>query len=78
MKVGGEPVTGGRGILVARGRRRGQGPQVRIRLELDPALGSIEADRGRLRQILHNLLTNAFEALEGQAGTSPASWCPAG
>ena len=46
---------------------RGQGPHVRIRQELDPALGSIEADRGRLRQILHNLLTNAFEALEGQA-----------
>jgi len=46
---------------------RGQGPRVRIRLELDPALGTIEADRGRLRQILNNLLTNAFEALEGQS-----------
>ena len=26
------------------------------------------ADRGRLRQLLHNLLTNAVEALEGQPG----------
>jgi signal transduction histidine kinase len=28
--------------------------------------GGIVADRGRLRQLLHNLLTNAVEALEGQ------------
>ena len=32
---------------------------------LDPALGQIEADRGRVRQILNNLLTNSMEALEG-------------
>ena len=30
-------------------------------------VGSIEADRGRVRQILNNLLTNALEALEGVA-----------
>jgi PAS domain S-box-containing protein len=30
-----------------------------------PALPDIEADRGRLRQIIHNLLANAWEALEG-------------
>jgi nitrogen fixation/metabolism regulation signal transduction histidine kinase len=34
-------------------------------LRLDPALPEIEADRGRLRQIVHNLLANAIEALEG-------------
>ncbi len=34
-------------------------------LTLDPTLGSIEADRGRLRQIIHNLLANSIEALEG-------------
>jgi nitrogen fixation/metabolism regulation signal transduction histidine kinase len=36
-------------------------------LTLDPAVGSIEADRGRLRQIVHNLLANSIEALEGSA-----------
>ncbi len=39
--------------------------RVQIRLDLDPALGTIEADRGRVRQILNNLLVNALEALEG-------------
>jgi nitrogen fixation/metabolism regulation signal transduction histidine kinase len=43
-----------------------QDAQRRLRLELDPNLPEIEADRGRLRQILHNLLTNAVEALDGQ------------
>ena len=38
-----------------------------IELELDAALSSIEADRGRVRQILNNLLTNAREALDGVA-----------
>jgi PAS domain S-box-containing protein len=37
----------------------------RPKLTLDPALTEIEADRGRLRQIIHNLLANAIEALEG-------------
>ena len=37
----------------------------RPKLKLDPALTEIEADRGRLRQIVHNLLANAIEALEG-------------
>ena len=37
----------------------------RPKLKLDPALIDIEADRGRLRQIIHNLLANAIEALEG-------------
>jgi nitrogen fixation/metabolism regulation signal transduction histidine kinase len=37
----------------------------RPQLALDPAIGHIEADRGRLRQIIHNLLANALEALEG-------------
>ena len=35
-----------------------------IRLELDQRIGSIEADRGRVRQLLNNLVTNALEALE--------------
>ncbi|AMN45620.1 nitrogen metabolism signal transduction histidine kinase NtrY [Steroidobacter denitrificans] len=36
-----------------------------IRLRLDTTLPQIEADRGRMRQIVHNLLANASEALEG-------------
>ncbi|HEX3835950.1 MAG TPA: ATP-binding protein [Steroidobacteraceae bacterium] len=39
--------------------------RVQIRLDLDPQMGTIEADRGRVRQILNNLLVNALEALEG-------------
>lgn len=46
---------------------RSQAPRTRIRLDLDPHLGGIEADRGRVRQILNNLVTNALEALEGVA-----------
>ena len=44
---------------------RSQDAHVELRLSLDPALTQIEADRGRVRQILNNLLVNAFEALEG-------------
>jgi nitrogen fixation/metabolism regulation signal transduction histidine kinase len=36
-------------------------------LTLDPEVGAIEADRGRLRQIVHNLLANSIEALEGSS-----------
>lgn len=43
---------------------RSQDPRVRIHLALDAQLEAIEADRGRVRQILNNLLTNAFEALD--------------
>jgi len=49
---------------------RSQDPKARIRLSLDPKLETVEADRGRVRQILNNLLTNALEALEGVAGPS--------
>jgi nitrogen fixation/metabolism regulation signal transduction histidine kinase len=46
---------------------RSHGGQGRAKLQLDPALPEIEADRGRMRQIVHNLLVNAIEALEGAA-----------
>jgi signal transduction histidine kinase len=39
---------------------------IRLKVELDPAIDSVVADAGRLRQLLNNLLTNAVEALEGQ------------
>jgi nitrogen fixation/metabolism regulation signal transduction histidine kinase len=47
---------------------RAQDPLKHIRLELDERLESIEADRGRVRQILNNLVTNALEALDGVEG----------
>jgi PAS domain S-box-containing protein len=50
--------------LYRAGSREG-GRTARPKLKLDPALTEIEADRGRLRQIVHNLLANAIEALEG-------------
>jgi len=40
---------------------------VAIKLSLEPNLPRIEADAGRLRQVLHNLLRNAVEATEHQA-----------
>jgi len=44
---------------------RSQDPRTQIRLDLDPLIETIEADRGRVRQILNNLVTNALEALDG-------------
>src|SRR5262249_35377218 len=35
-----------------------------LKLKLDAEVPEIEADRGRLRQLIHNLLTNATEARE--------------
>lgn len=43
---------------------RAQERQVNIVLTIDSSLPEIEADIGRMRQILHNLLRNAIEALE--------------
>jgi nitrogen fixation/metabolism regulation signal transduction histidine kinase len=45
-----------------------QDPTVEIRLELDAGLPDLEADRGRVRQILANLITNGLEALSGVHG----------
>jgi nitrogen fixation/metabolism regulation signal transduction histidine kinase len=44
---------------------RAQDPRAKIQLDLGADVASIEADRGRVRQILNNLLTNALEALDG-------------
>ena len=51
---------------------RSAASRVHIHLDLDPALTTIEADRGRIRQILNNLLANAMEALEGREHPAPA------
>jgi nitrogen fixation/metabolism regulation signal transduction histidine kinase len=42
--------------------------QPELRLDLDPGLGTIEADAVRLRQLLHNLIRNAGEALGEAVG----------
>ena len=44
------------------------GRGVTLQVRLDPTLTGVVADRGRLRQLLHNLITNAVEALEGRLG----------
>jgi nitrogen fixation/metabolism regulation signal transduction histidine kinase len=43
-----------------------QDPSAEIRLQLDARMPELEADRGRVRQILANVITNAIEALAGQ------------
>jgi nitrogen fixation/metabolism regulation signal transduction histidine kinase len=47
---------------------RVQDSSVELKLMLDPHMPNISADRGRIRQILNNLVTNSLEALEGRAG----------
>jgi len=44
---------------------KGRANPVRYTLELDPALPGLQADPGRLRQVLHNLLANSADALTG-------------
>jgi nitrogen fixation/metabolism regulation signal transduction histidine kinase len=47
---------------------RAQARGIEIVLTSDPTMPKIEADIGRVRQILHNLVRNAIEALENTAG----------
>lgn len=46
---------------------RSHDSRVDIRLDPDQQPGDIEADRGRVRQLLNNLIVNAIEALDGVA-----------
>ncbi len=48
----------------------GSGEGDTIRLDLDRELPAIDADRARLRQVLHNLIKNALEA-QSDAATAP-------
>ncbi|NOZ37187.1 MAG: HAMP domain-containing protein [Gammaproteobacteria bacterium] len=42
---------------------RGPGSRLQFDLNLDPVIPPVEADAGRLRQLLHNLIKNAQEAM---------------
>ena len=59
---------------------RSQEASVELVTRLGEAMGAVEADRSRIRQVLNNLLTNAFEALEGirpatiEVRTAMAEW----
>jgi nitrogen fixation/metabolism regulation signal transduction histidine kinase len=46
---------------------RGNEAEVTISADLDSALPTVIADAGRMRQLLHNLIKNALEALADQA-----------
>jgi signal transduction histidine kinase len=48
---------------------RAQESAVKILLASDPTLPMIEADVGRVRQMLHNLIRNAREACDSEAVT---------
>jgi nitrogen fixation/metabolism regulation signal transduction histidine kinase len=47
---------------------RAQESDVRIVLTSDPTMPMLEADMGRVRQMLHNLIRNAVEALDNAEG----------
>jgi len=47
---------------------RGQDPAIDIRVQVDRPTLRIHADRGRLRQVLNNLITNGIEALGEASG----------
>ncbi|MEN9705987.1 MAG: hypothetical protein RLZZ393_1866 [Pseudomonadota bacterium] len=53
---------------------RAQDGVAEIRVQVDPGLGSIRADRGRMRQVLNNLLANGIEAV----GDAPGGWVEVG
>ncbi|MBI3576396.1 MAG: HAMP domain-containing protein [Gammaproteobacteria bacterium] len=53
-------------VPLRRASSRGAGKAVTLRLELESRLPTISADAGRLRQVLHNLLLNARDALTGR------------
>lgn len=40
-----------------------------VKLELEESLPAVVADRGEIQQVVMNLLTNAYEAIEDQAGS---------
>ena len=49
---------------------KGQPQGVAIKFNPDPQTPCIEADRGRLRQLLHNLVQNAIDAIANEQGST--------
>ena len=45
---------------------RGEGQSVKLVFDADESVPAVEADPGRFRQLLHNLIRNALESLAGQ------------
>ena len=45
---------------------RAQDSHPAVHLDMDDALREVEADQVRIRQLLHNLIRNSMEAMEGQ------------
>jgi len=43
-------------------------PEVEVALHLEPSLPPIDADRGQVQQVAMNLIINAAQAIEGEAG----------
>ncbi|MBI3571254.1 MAG: HAMP domain-containing protein [Gammaproteobacteria bacterium] len=54
-------------VPLRRANAKNTGKTMTLRLELESRLPAISADAGRLRQVLHNLLLNARDALAGRA-----------
>ena len=48
------------------GPARGESAAAQVQAELDPGLPAIEGDATQLRQVIHNLLQNALDAVAGQ------------
>ena len=59
--------SGGDVVPLRRANPKGAGKAVTLQLEFESRLPAISADAGRLRQVLHNLLLNARDALAGRA-----------
>lgn len=49
---------------------RNEAMPLHIEVKLDASMPQVEADEGRLRQLLHNLIKNALEAMEAVAAPS--------
>ena len=47
---------------------RHQDEPLKVYLDLDNNLPLVQADPGRMRQVFHNLIRNALEAVENQNG----------
>lgn len=49
---------------------RGEDSSLQVKIDLDKSMPRVEADDGRLRQLLHNLVKNAAEAMQGTGNNS--------